>query len=301
VTARAPAASWEDWLHLVQAVEALGFDSVWLPDHPALTTDSWTLLAALAGVTKRIRLGPLVSCVYYRSPLMLARHAADVDRISGGRLVLGLGIGWVASEFTRLNLPFPPVPERQRALAETIEIARHAWTEQPFSYQGTIYHLIDTHLVFGPVQTPRIPLLIAGVGEHTTLRQVAAYADMSNFDTTTGAVRTIADITRKRDVVRRYCDLRGRPYESVLLSHFVTPIIVGATASRVQEKLNALSGPYPWTGPGLLAGTPDDIIAFYRPLIAAGIRYFIGSLSRPGDLETVELLAEKVLPELQIG
>ena len=74
--------------------------------------------------------------------------------------------------------------------------------------------------------------------------------------------------------------------------------MVGETASRVQEKLNALPGPYPWTGPGLLAGTPSEIIAYHRPLISAGVRYFMGHLSRHDDLETIELLAQEVLPEL---
>ena len=98
VSARATAVDWPTRRALAQAVEALGFDSLWVPDHPVFLTDAWMTLAAYATVTSRVRLGPMVSCVLHRSSLMTARLAADVDRLSDGRLVLGLGAGWLEPE-----------------------------------------------------------------------------------------------------------------------------------------------------------------------------------------------------------
>ena len=115
---------WAELRDFVQRAEDPGFDAYWANDHPSRSMDCWTQLAALAAVTTRIRIMALVSCVYYRSPALLARQAADVDLVSGGRLVLGLGIGDDVGEFRQLGLEFPAVGERLDALAETIEVTR---------------------------------------------------------------------------------------------------------------------------------------------------------------------------------
>jgi alkanesulfonate monooxygenase SsuD/methylene tetrahydromethanopterin reductase-like flavin-dependent oxidoreductase (luciferase family) len=136
-----PIAAHDDWpayLHLARTAETLGFDSFWVPDHPTGGAECWTTLAALAAATTRIRLGSLTSCVFYRSPALLARAAADVDRISSGRLVLGLGIGDDDGEFAALNIPWLSVRERQQALEETVHIVRGLWNGQPFTYRGHI-------------------------------------------------------------------------------------------------------------------------------------------------------------------
>lgn len=115
----------KDWprrLAFVQRAEELGYDAYWANDHPTRSVDCWTTLAALAMATRTIRLVSLVSCIYYRSPALLAWQAADVDRLSGGRLVLGLGIGDDTQEFAQLQLRFPPIRERQEALEETLRI-----------------------------------------------------------------------------------------------------------------------------------------------------------------------------------
>src|SRR5919202_2197295 len=127
----------EGLIDYVQALEELGFDAYWGIDHPVLFgADCWTMLAALATGTRRIRLGSLVSCVYYRPPALLARMAADVDRLSDGRLVLGLGMGDAAGEFQRLAVPFLPVRQRQRGLEETVHIVKGLWGPTPFSFTG---------------------------------------------------------------------------------------------------------------------------------------------------------------------
>src|SRR5690242_19571591 len=112
---------WHRTREYVQAAEELGYDSLWVPDHPLLMPDCWAHLAALTAITRTIRLGPLVNCIGYRSPLALARAANDIDRWSQGRLVLGLGIGDFDFEFAQLGLPVRRVRERQEALEERSE------------------------------------------------------------------------------------------------------------------------------------------------------------------------------------
>jgi alkanesulfonate monooxygenase SsuD/methylene tetrahydromethanopterin reductase-like flavin-dependent oxidoreductase (luciferase family) len=302
-------------------LEALGFDSHWLPDHPAFLFDCWGILAALAVSTTRIRIGPLVSCVGYRSPVQLARQAADVDRLSGGRLILGLGNGWFTTEFAQLGLPFLPPRERARMLAETVEIVHGLWgmtsggdgphmeevadpmteksTFPALIYHGAHYQLDGAIVRNPPVQRPRVPVMIAGGGERVTLRQVARYADAANFgaDGTPGAVEETEGVQRKFGVLRQHCDALGRPYKSVLPTHFTNPVVLAETEAALAEKRNRLPSAYRDLRQGLF-GTPQEAIAYYRPLVEAGMRYFIVNLATYEDAETARLIAERVLPEL---
>src|SRR5262245_16688983 len=146
--AQDPSSSWAETRDFVQLVEGLGFDSYWAIDHPSAAVsgaDCWTTLAVLAASTHTLRLGPLVSCVYYRSPALLARMAADVDRLSGGRLVLGLGIGDSEPEFARLGLRLPPASERQQVLDETVRIVQGVWGPEPFSFQGRHFRVAEAY------------------------------------------------------------------------------------------------------------------------------------------------------------
>ena len=111
---------WKDILRFAQRAERLGFDAYWANDHPNRSMDTWTLLTGLAMGTERIRLISLVSCIYYRSPVLIARQAADVDRVSEGRLVLGIGIGDDIPEFNQMCLPFPPIAQRQETMEEAL-------------------------------------------------------------------------------------------------------------------------------------------------------------------------------------
>src|SRR5262249_37324466 len=128
--------------HLLAAgrlAEALGFDAFFVGDHPAWALEPWLHLGALAVTTERIRLGLNVACALFRHPVMTARLAADLDNLSGGRLVLGLGCGWDENEFGNLGLPFPPVRERQAALEEAVAIVRGVWGDEPFTFPGRYF------------------------------------------------------------------------------------------------------------------------------------------------------------------
>jgi alkanesulfonate monooxygenase SsuD/methylene tetrahydromethanopterin reductase-like flavin-dependent oxidoreductase (luciferase family) len=166
--------------------EELGFDAFFTGDHPSWQSEVWLHLAALAGSTERIGLGPMVTSVLYRPPVLTARLAADLDHLSNGRLVLGVGIGWDAAalgwgtnEFDRMGLPYPTTRERQEALAEAITIIRGVWGPEPFSFQGRHFRVKDAQVVPPPLQGMP-PFVIAGAGDRT-LRQVAELADACNL------------------------------------------------------------------------------------------------------------------------
>jgi alkanesulfonate monooxygenase SsuD/methylene tetrahydromethanopterin reductase-like flavin-dependent oxidoreductase (luciferase family) len=286
-----------------QLAESLGFDEFFVGDHPAYQSEPWLHLTAIAMTTERIGLGSVVNCVYHRHPVMLARLAADLDQISNGRVVLGLGIGWNEAEFDQLGMAFPSVPERQEALDEAIQIIRGVWGREPFTFHGKHWSTTGARIFPGPIQKPSIPLLIAGSGERTTLRQVARYADACNFGSgrNVGKVRDNDDIARKFSVLRGYCETIGRPFESILRTHFTTWLMLAETDLDAQAKLDRY---YPQ---GLndeqkitrIVGTPTSVIPYFQTLVDAGMQYFVVQIMDATDHETFRLLATEVIPAIR--
>jgi alkanesulfonate monooxygenase SsuD/methylene tetrahydromethanopterin reductase-like flavin-dependent oxidoreductase (luciferase family) len=295
-----PRTDWPETRAFVELIEALGFDSFWVMDHPASGFDAWSSLAAMAAVTNRIRLGPLVSCIYYRSPAMLARLASDIDRISNGRLVLGVGGGNHEQEFTRLGIPFPPTVERLHTVAETVRTVRALWGEQPESSQSEQVLARTGTIRPGSIQQPHVPILIAGGGEKITLRQVAELADASNFSphARAGGAFGAEDGRRKLAALRGYCSRIGRPDDDVLRTQVAVPVVLAETPAALETKVAAIpESVRRGYATSTLACLPDEAIAYYRELAGAGLTYFIAGVFG-NDTETVRLLAEKVVPAL---
>lgn len=293
-----PRTAWQECREMVQMAEELGFDSYWTMDHPTSGMDCWSLLSALAVTTRTIRLGALVNCIFYRPVIALARLAADVDRLSGGRFTLGIGIGDHQYEFHRMGLDFPSIQERQHALQETIELLQRLWSGEVVSYEGSFAQVNQLRLQAGPIQRPFIPILIAGGGERVTLKYVAQYAHMSNFGAHqwAGSAFTQEDIQRKYAVLRQRCKEAGRSYETILRSYASTPVVLAETRAALETKLQAIPEPIRRQfAPSMLAGTPEKIVAHCRMLVNAGVRYFIAGLFG-NDQETAKLLAQYVLP-----
>jgi alkanesulfonate monooxygenase SsuD/methylene tetrahydromethanopterin reductase-like flavin-dependent oxidoreductase (luciferase family) len=290
--------SWPEFIGDVQRMEAGGIDAYFSYDHPQSRADCWTALAALAVSTTTIRLGTLVDCIYYRSPYLLARQAADIDRLSDGRLVLGIGIGDNVPEFNQMGIPFPPVKDRLEAMEETIQIVRGLWSDPTFNHSGKHFSASSNGQFLGPVQSPHVPILLAGGGERVTLRQVAQYADASNMGAHEwiGQAVTSEDIRRKFGKLKEYCAGFGRPYESVLRSHFTMPLIMAETPEALERKLNTLPrATLEWCGDALFAGTPDEAIAYYKDLRAAGFNYFIANIL-DDDRSTIDLMCTHLVP-----
>ncbi|HEY7032451.1 MAG TPA: LLM class flavin-dependent oxidoreductase [Thermomicrobiales bacterium] len=286
-----------------QLAEELGFDDFFVGDHPGYQSEPWLHLTAVAMTTERIGLGSVVNCVYHRHPVMLARLAADLDHVSGGRVVLGLGIGWNGAEFAQLGIAFPPVPARQEALEEAIQIVRGVWGPQPFTFHGKHWQTERGQVAPPPRQRPSIPLLIAGAGEKTTLRQVARYADVCNFGSgrNVGRVRDSAGIQHKLAVLRRHCEEIGRPYDAILRSHFTTWLILAETDAAARAKLDRYypSGLTDEQRLTRIVGTPDRIVPYFQTLADAGIQYFVVQIMDARDEETFRLLAREVRPQIK--
>lgn len=285
---------WSQTLDWAQTAEELGFDSFWMADHPLTHgREVWTYLAGLAAGTRRIRLGSLVSCVYYRHPALLAQIVASVDHISNGRAVLGLGMGDLDWEFAQLGLHMPPVPERQAALAEGIEIIQRLWAGEEVETSGRHFRTQKAALKSGPVQAGGIPVLVAGGGEKVTLRQVAQYADACNFGpgNATGGAWTVEDVRRKYSALDRHCMDLGRPTASVLRTYYAPLGKLGSDAPSHEQRWVSASG----LAFNLFHGNTDHAIGHYRSIIEAGARYFVFVVE---DQATLQLLAEKVMPNL---
>jgi alkanesulfonate monooxygenase SsuD/methylene tetrahydromethanopterin reductase-like flavin-dependent oxidoreductase (luciferase family) len=294
--------AWPELLQRVQQAEALGFDAYWFSDHPLLNPDCWTRIAGLAATTRTIRLGTLVSCIYYRHPALLARIVADVDRMSDGRILLGVGIGDFVPEFAQLGLAFPPTPARQEALEEAIQILRGVWGEAPFTLKGEAFQVREARVQPAPVQQPRVPILIAGAGERVTLRQVAAFADASNFGPNphTGNVLGVDAVRAKFAVLDEHCARRGRPPDSVLRTHWSPPVVLAESTRALQAKVAAITpDEHRFYGEHMLIGTPEEAIAHFQRLVDAGLQYFI--VHTRADADTHRLLAERVLPALTLA
>ncbi len=250
---------WTRTLEWAQLAEEVGFDSFWLADHPvAHGRDCWTYLAALATGTRRIRLGSLVSCVFYRPPALLARIVADVDMISNGRVVLGLGIGDVAREFAQLGLAYPSVPERQAALGEALQALPRLLGGEEVSLSGSHVRVASAVIRPGPSQEPHVPIL---------------------------------DVRRKYVALRGHCETLGRPYDSVLRTYFGGVLEFGESVRTREEHFSTAFGQYL-----VLHGDPKGAVAHYRALVDAGARYFI--VVGLDDAKALRLFAEQVVPEV---
>lgn len=296
---------------LGRTVERLGYDGLFIFDHPVVHPDPWTCLSALAMVTERVRLGSIVNCVPYRHPIHVARLAADLDLLSRGRLVLGLGLGWLQQEFAAFELPMRPVPERHAALVEAIAVMEGVWGDPPFSFAGAYYQVEAVRLSPSPVQQPRPPIVIGGNGERVTLRQVARLADACNVseaEVGVGGPRVddgLATWRRRMDALDRHCDDAGRPRDEVLRTHFTLRLIVAPTEREAIAKRRAAEA-QPSASPGTrrahpsatISGTPEQMIAHYQARVDAGAEYFVVQIDAD-DPETLELLATEVMPHVR--
>ena len=177
---------WDELVRRVRLAEELGFDGVWGFDHfepmygegPGETFEGMTTLAALAGVTSRVRLGLLVTGVTYRHPSVLAAQAITVDHASHGRLELALGAAWFEQEHRELGIPFPPLGERFDLLEDELEIVTRLFTGETVSYEGRRISLHDARMRPRPVQQPHPPIWIGGTGPRRTLPLAARFADV---------------------------------------------------------------------------------------------------------------------------
>jgi alkanesulfonate monooxygenase SsuD/methylene tetrahydromethanopterin reductase-like flavin-dependent oxidoreductase (luciferase family) len=275
-------------------VEDAGLDAVFVPDTPRLFPDPLVTLASLAATTSSVRLGSLVIVYAFRHPALLARMTADVDRLSDGRLILGLGIGETERQFATVDAAWGTIPERRAVLRESIDLLTRLWSGETTDFEGQHFKSTDMRIHPRPVQRPRPPILIAGSGDGT-LRQVARQADVSNF------FGNPASVPNRMETLDRICDEAGRPRNHILRSYYDYPVLA-ATRSAAESKLERVMDrdviDYCIESGLLIVGTAEDAIAHYRALVAAGIQYFTVNIADTADDETLDLLATQVIPHL---
>jgi alkanesulfonate monooxygenase SsuD/methylene tetrahydromethanopterin reductase-like flavin-dependent oxidoreductase (luciferase family) len=294
--------SWEAYLDLARRVERAGYEHLWSADHlladwgppeqPIL--ESWTTLGAWAGATTRVRLGHLVGANTFRPPALVAKMAATLDHISGGRFILGLGAGWFELEHVANGLPFGSGPgERLEWLDAAAGIVRDLLAGREVSTGSGPYRLERARHAPLPVQD-RLPLLIGGTGERRTLRIVARHADMWN------AIGTSEELRRKDEVLRAHCEDVGRDEAAIERSVDIKLLLRDEPreARRAWDALLAANGVTRFDEPDPLLGPADLVAAGLAPYIDAGFRTVIVELPAPYDIETVERLQAEVGPLL---
>jgi F420-dependent oxidoreductase-like protein len=319
-----PAQQWEAMVNLAKhADDGDVFESIWVYDHfhttpePSgeATHEAWTLMAGFAAATSRVRLGQMCTCMAYRNPAYLAKVAATVDVISGGRTEMGIGAGWYEHEWRAYGYGFPRAGERLGALREGVQIFRDMWTKGEATLDGTYYQVDGAICAPRPLQgTSRpgseangIPMWIAGGGEKVTLKIAAQYADYTNFD---GGAE---GFDHKSKVLKGHCDDLGRDFGSIVRSADYN-VVIGETEADVEDRLR-FNGELLRRG-GVsdakvehhvenlrrqpAVGTPEQIVEMLKDMESRGMTYAIMYFGEAAyDRSGIELFEEKVAPELK--
>lgn len=285
------------------AAEAAGFHSVWLADHMWARglrdvdfLESWTALTALAARTSTVRLGTLVLCNSYRNPALVAKMAATLDQISGGRLELGVGAGWMDEEYRGYGYHFPPVHERLEQLDEGLEIIRRLMTESRSTFQGKYYALDDAPNNPKPVQRPSPPVTIGGAGERFLLRIVAKHADRWNCP-----MNDAPAMAHKLDVLRAHCAEVGRDPASITVGEQVM-VVLGADEAdlaRRWEIAETFFGAFADLDALAVRGTPAVVADALRAKVERGVRLFTVMFGDLAPVETIRLFGSEVVPLLR--
>ncbi len=236
-----PADHWRVMATLAQQADDGPWESLWVYDHfhttpvpsQEATHEAWALMAAFAASTSRVRLGQMCTCMGYRNPAYLAKVAATIDAVSGGRVEMGIGGGWYEHEWRAYGYGFPEVRDRLAMLREGVEIMHQAWTTGTATLEGAHYQVDGAIVRPLPLQEGGIPMWIAGGGERVTLRIAAKYAAYTNFN------GTLEVWDHKSEVLRGHCEALGRDFGSITRSgNFNT--IVGETEAEASDRLAAV-------------------------------------------------------------
>jgi F420-dependent oxidoreductase-like protein len=273
------------WLSVMDHLIQIGMAGP--PEEPFM--ESWTILAALAAVTKRIRLAPLVTSVHYRNPAHLAKIAAGVDQISRGRLTFGIGAGWFEEEYKQYGWDYPPKPSTRIAqMEEAIKLIRAMWTEKRATFHGKWFHAEKAILEPKPVQKPHPPIMIGGSGEQLTLRAVARHAQACNLFGPPDVVR------HKLEILKRHCDTLKRDYNEIERTNTIG-FLIARDDKALAAKRQRLEVPAQYMGVAGTVAEITDIVGKYKD---AGSQLLISSTWR-NDPETHELLASEVMPKFK--
>ena len=300
--------TWDAWRAIAAACEGGGLEGLFRSDHYRSvmgrsergSLDAWATLAGLSAATTRIRLGTLVSPATFRHPSVLAKMAVTADHISGGRVELGLGAGWLEEEHRAYGFGFPPAGVRMEVLGEQLEIVHRSWTEEGFSFRGRHYTLTDGTTVPKPVQRPHLPLIMGGKAGRKSAALAARWADEYN------TLFSTPDVCRKRRrTLERAFEEAGR---ADLRFSLMTGCIVGESPRDVERRVRNVmqrSGQdgdvLAWVGAHdseWVIGTVGEVVDRLGRFEEAGVERVMLQHLCHEDLDMVQLLASEVVPRV---
>ncbi|MGR0320764.1 LLM class F420-dependent oxidoreductase [Agromyces sp. ZXT2-3] len=313
-----PADHWSTMHGLAEFADRDGspWESIWVYDHfhtvpvpseSEATHEAWSLMAAYAASTSRVRLGQMCTCIAYRNPVYLAKVAATVDVISGGRLEMGIGAGWYEHEWRAYGYGFPHAPERLRMLREGVEIMHQAWTTGRASLDGEFTRVDGAIVQPQPLQAGGVPLWVAGGGEKVTLKIAAKYASYTNF------YGSPEEFSHKSEVLRGHTDRLGRDFSSIVRSaNFNT--VIGETEVDVERRLEAIEARVAGSAgekaaakfmhdfrsdEAIAVGTPSQVVDKLLDMRSRGLGYAIHYFPEAAyDRSGLELYEREVIPAL---
>ena len=296
-------ATYDDLLAVARTAEDLGYGAFFRSDHYLAMgteglpgpTDAWVTLAGLARETSSIRLGTLMTSATFRLPGPLAISVAQVDQMSGGRVELGLGAGWFEAEHAAYGIPFPDRRERFDRLEESLAVITGLWTTphgETFDFAGKHFRLDASPALPKPVQSPRPPVLIGGKGRKRTPALAARYADEFNipFESLAGSAAIFAR-------VREACSTVGRDPSALRYSNALV-LCCGENDAQVAQRARAIGRDVAELREDGLAGTPDEVVEKIGRYADIGSQRIYLQVLDLGDLDHLELVAEKVMPQL---
>jgi len=288
--------------------EGLQFNSVWAYDHffpyyaykPLESKpmfECWTLLSAIAGITKKVRIGQVVTCNSYRSPALLAKMGATLDVISNGRLDFGIGAGWYEEEYEAYGYEYQKDSTRIAQLDEALQIIKTMWTDVKATFSGKHYRIKDAVCNPRPLQKPYPPIMVGGSGERLLLRVAAKYADRYNHP-----FGTPSELKRKIEVLKEHCKIIGRDPKEIEPSVLIR-VIVGSDDEKVRRIIGKVKLPNETvkqylgrTDGKATIGTPEQVIADLNEYMNLGIKHFIlHFIGLDPTLKMLQLFASKVM------
>jgi probable F420-dependent oxidoreductase len=307
-----------EMVRVANIAERYGFGSVWLCDHfltlspddyveqagvigeygqpqgntrPATMPllEAWTALSALARDTTNIRLGTSVLCNSYRHPSVLAKMAATLDIISGGRLDLGLGAGWFQREFEAFGIPFPAVGDRVSALGEALEVIKAIWTQPNPVYSGRFYSLDGAVCDPPPVQSPHPPLWVGGEGDRVH-RIAARSAQGINI-----RYWSPEKVKRRKDFLAQACASVGRDPSTLRLS--LMSLLAPTESAEQEARIRAQFSGVPDSG--LIVGPADKCIERINEYYESGVDTFLFTIPHVAESDFIHTIGENVLTAFQ--
>jgi F420-dependent oxidoreductase-like protein len=286
---------------IAATAEQAGFDSIWVLDHFRQIRlfgrpwddmlESYTVLAHLAAVTERVRLGAMVTGITYRNVAHLGKIVATLDVLSGGRAVCGLGLAWMEEEHRAYGWPFPPRSERYALLEDALELLPLLWGPGTPAFEGRVLRVPEALCYPRPLQA-HLPILLGGGGERRTLRLVARLADACNI------IGGAPVVQRKLEVLHRHCAAVGRDPATIEVTQLSTTLVGRDTAEvdALVERLRPRRVGSERYAAHVNAGTVDDQVGRFRALADAGVELAVVSLPDLADTAALERFAEVIAP-----